>query len=101
LSRSLGLGARVACAIAHFRHETARLDDRYRHAVYGGAGLDLWSAEAMGVRFAITLRDSHVLRHEGPLSVALTVDSSVVHVIAFAWVPGHMVIADCAEPWLM
>jgi hypothetical protein len=96
LSRNLSLTERAACALLHFRHESAQYDDRYQHAVYlergPRRGITLWSSHVDGVEYSIRLRASNtdIGRCEGPLCVALCVDSVCITEVGFSWVDSRI-----------
>jgi uncharacterized protein len=91
LARGLSMAERVRCAVSHFEFEHAHCGADYHAAVHSPDGLALWQARFGDTRYAIVLRDSGNLRHEGPLSIVMKADERVLHVTSFAWVPVRIV----------
>jgi hypothetical protein len=86
LSTLLTYRQRIENALLHYRYEEDRYDDSYKDRVYSGAGLTLWSTRIDANRFAIRLRASNDQRHEGCISVVLSVNERDLCQMAFAWV---------------
>jgi uncharacterized protein VirK/YbjX len=101
LSNGLDMAGRVRCAHAHFFFEDKHTTGAYREAVYGGSGIELWSATVDGHCYSIVLRGMQDLPQEGPLSVVLTCDAKPLHILSFAWVPASLLISDGDPGWLL
>jgi uncharacterized protein VirK/YbjX len=95
LSSAFTYVQRIECALSHYRYEDGRYDDIYKHAVYGDGGLPLWATQIDADSFLISLRESTRYRHEGGVSVLLSVNTKVVCEMSFAWVDAAIFGADC------
>lgn len=101
LRRGMSLALRMKCAAAHFECEATRYDPAYYKAVYGPAGMELWSCELPERRYAIVLRDSGGSRHEGALSVALVCGTKSLHVTSYSWLTARLAHRDARGPACM
>lgn len=90
LSTELSFRDRVDCALTHYRYEGQSYAGAYKEAVYRHAGLTLWSRTVEARNYALVLRATTDLRHEGGISVVLMADGHCISEMSFAWVPGKL-----------
>ena len=74
ISRRFTLRQRVRCAINHHEHELESYTDEYARQVYRSDGILLWKRSFDDVHFTIVLVATDDNRHEGDLSVDLSVN---------------------------
>ncbi len=86
LSKKLSYRQRVRCALTHYRYEGEHHDGRYKDAVYGAAGLTLWSTVMGETCYRVKLHASTDLRHEGGISAVLVADDVNLCEMSFSWV---------------
>ena len=86
LSRTFTQRQRIECALTHYRFEGERYDSRYKDAVYRDGGVTLWSRTFEAVSYALKLRATTDLRHEGGISVVLWAGDVVLSEMSYAWV---------------
>ena len=82
LRRGLSVRQRIQYVHDHYTVESRHWRQSYRHAVYGGTGLELWRQESQGSTFTIKLEGSSSVRgslYEGELKLALWVDDLPLH----------------------
>lgn len=96
LSSNFTLRERADSVLLHYRYESKHYDADYQRAVYfergHQRGVTLWSSCVDDVEYTIRLRASNtdIGRCEGPLCVALCVDSVCVTEIGFSWVDSQV-----------
>jgi len=93
LSRGLGIDARVACVLDHFRFEQGRFTPALLRALHGD-GQRLWH-HAGGCE--IRLRANAATRHEGPLSLVLRRDGQTLHELSFALIDAQRLGAEAGR----
>lgn len=86
LSKSFTHQERIECALTHYRYEGERYDSRYKDAVYRDGGVVLWSRTVDTVSYALKLRATTELRHEGGISIVLCAGDVVLCEMSYAWV---------------
>jgi uncharacterized protein len=96
LSRHLTASQRVSCVLNHFKFENTTFDERYKRAVYGGAGITLWQHEQDGRTYSIILKSSQRYLGEGDLHLALYSGEELLHRIGFSWVDGQVAGLACS-----
>ena len=74
ISKRFTLRQRVRCAINHHEHELESYTGEYARQVYRSDGILLWKRSFDDLHFAIVLIATDDNRHEGDLSVALSVN---------------------------
>ncbi|WP_280155714.1 DUF535 family protein [Piscinibacter sp. XHJ-5] len=94
LSTELSFRERIDCALTHYRYEGQSYTAAYKEAVYHHQGLTLWSRRVDSRRYALVLRATTDLRHEGGISVVLLADGHCLNEMSFAWVPGELLGLD-------
>jgi hypothetical protein len=86
LSSRLSWSQRIDCALTHYRCEGQQHVGAYKDAVYRNAGLTLWSRTVDANSYALVLRATTDLRHEGGISVVLLAGDVCVSEMSYAWV---------------
>src|SRR5208282_5025369 len=74
MSKRFTLRQRVRCAINHHEHELESYTGEYARQVYRSDGILLWKRSVDDLHFTIVLIATDDNRHEGDLSVALSVN---------------------------
>jgi len=85
LSKKFTLRQRVRAAVDHHAFEAARFGRDYAQRVYRSEGILLWERMCDDHRFAMTLAASEDNRHEGELSVVLSVDGVRLQRLSFSY----------------
>jgi uncharacterized protein VirK/YbjX len=75
ISRHFTLWQRVQCAMTHHQFELKNYSCEYARQVYRSSGVLLWERSVDNLRFTIVLIATEDNRHEGDLSVILSVDN--------------------------
>jgi len=84
ISKRFSLRQRVQAAMDHHKYEF-NYDSEYARQVYRSEGLLLWERVVDNVKFAIVLIASEDNRHEGDLSVILSVDDTRLCRMSFCY----------------
>ncbi|CAN5182606.1 hypothetical protein BH11PSE9_BH11PSE9_02940 [soil metagenome] len=90
LSTTFNQRERVEAALFHYRYEGEHYDACYKDAVYRDGGIVLWSREVGGFTYALKLRATTDLRHEGGISVVLCAGNVVLNEMSYAWMPAGL-----------
>ena len=90
LATGFGPQERAELALSHYEHETLRLDENYRDAVYDG-GLTLWHQVTAQNDYRVVLEAGNDTLHEGGLSLVFRIDGARIALLSFSWVPEVLV----------
>jgi len=91
LSKNFSLRQRISSAVSHYRYESRSCGPAYHRAVYHSPeGLILWHRNINGTRYALSLRATEEVRHEGDLSILCMVDDVHVSRLCFTYVRGEV-----------
>ena len=85
ISRRFTLGQRVRSAMTHHKFELEHYKTEYMRLVYRASGVVLWERNVDNFHFTIVLVASEDNRHEGDLSVILSVDNVRLCRMAFSY----------------
>ena len=85
MSKKFTLRQRVQTAMNHHGYELENYKREYARQVYRSNGVVLWERSIGNLHFNITLIASEDNRHEGDLSVILSVNSIILCIMSFCY----------------
>jgi uncharacterized protein VirK/YbjX len=90
ISKHFSLRQRVQAATDHHRYELLNFDSEYARQVYRSDGLLLWQRAVDNIKFTIVLIATDDNRHEGDLSVILSVNDTRLCRMSFCYLNANI-----------